>query len=167
MPLPRAVTADSDPCALSSEWKVDQRVTVLLVLLIRLMARDPRLIGIVTGLRIISGFRTIAEQIELAQQGRPAADPQLSTHTTCPATGVDLRLNDHMDPENDIGDRGLWLAVGEIAESIGLRWGGGSANATWWRPQDAPRIAGTRVRDYYPSDFNHFDLGPRKPPKNT
>lgn len=161
MPLPRTITEESDPCELSREWITDVRVTTLLLVLISLMKRDPRLQGIYWGLKIISGFRTLAEQEELRRQGRPTADPDKSTHLSCPATGVDLRLEEHMDPENDLGDRSLWLAIGELAEAIGLRWGGGSPNASWWRPQDAPGGIG-RVRAYFPSDFNHFDLGPRR-----
>ena len=159
MPLPRAITEESDPCDLSREWLTDVRVTVLLIVLMAALKRHPAFQGIYWGLKIISGYRTLAEQEELRQQGRPTADPDKSTHLSCPATGVDLRLEDHMDPENDLGDRALWIAIGETARSVGLRWGGGSAPAAWWG--SGPNVVVNPNQQPFPSDFNHFDLGPR------
>lgn len=87
---------------------------------------------------IISGFRTRAQQLQLAREGRPAADPDVSTHCSCPATGVDCRLNG-VEPGNY--EKALF---GEAAVRVGLRWGGGSP---------AP--------DGIPVDWNHLDTGPR------
>jgi len=89
-------------------------------------------------LSIISGFRTREHQEQLAAEGRPAADPDLSTHCSCPATGADLRVN---GVETGNYEKALF---GESAVRAGLRWGGGSP---------AP--------DGIPSDWNHVDLGPR------
>jgi len=86
---------------------------------------------------IISGFRTDAEQIALGRSGRPTAPVDLSTHTTCPATGIDIRLTGLVtDTDKRI--------FGRIAESFGFRWGGGS-----------------QFVDLIPLDWNHLDLGPR------
>lgn len=158
MPLPRAITEETDPCQLAAEWITDVRVTVLLVALTFLLKNYAAAEGIVLGLKIISGYRTLAQQEQLRQEGRPTADPDKSTHLSCPATGVDLLLVDHMDPDNDLGDRALWYAVGRMAQSVGLRWGGGSAPASWWR--NDPQNVGASSQPF-PSDFNHFDLGPR------
>lgn len=90
-------------------------------------------------LTIISGYRTCEEQMELAAAGRPAASCQRSTHVSCPATGADLRMD-------GLPAASLKLELGRLARLFGLRWGGGS-------PSDSSGI---------PSDWNHFDLGPRQ-----
>jgi len=87
---------------------------------------------------VLSGFRTVKEQNELIRRGRPAANPLVSTHTTCPATGVDFRINGFVT-------RLMKARFGRIVVLNGLRWGGGS-------PNDDVGI---------PSDWNHADLGPR------
>jgi uncharacterized protein YcbK (DUF882 family) len=89
--------------------------------------------------RIISGYRTVAEQRGLERQGRPTADPGVSTHTSCPATGVDLSLGFGVT-------RAEKATFGRIVVMHGLRWGGGS-------PVDDVGI---------PSDWNHVDVGPRR-----
>ncbi len=91
-------------------------------------------------LSVISAFRTRAHQLQLAKEGRPTADPDVSTHCSCPATGVDLRLN---GVEAGNYEKALF---GEAAVRVGLRWGGGS-----------PAPGGI------PVDWNHVDLGPRTP----
>jgi len=90
-------------------------------------------------LSIISGFRTAEKQRALAAEGRPTADVDRSTHTTCPATGADLL---------PAVARTLVVQAqfGEAAVIAGLRWGGGS-----------PVDPNTGI----PSDWNHVDLGPR------
>jgi len=89
---------------------------------------------------IISGLRTPAQQIALGQSGRPAADLDKSTHLSCPATGVDLR------PAIAVTDV-VKARLGAEGTFAGLRWGGGSS--------PDPRTG-------IPSDWNHFDLGPRR-----
>ncbi len=89
-------------------------------------------------MKIISGHRSIEKQMELKRQGRPAADPLVSNHTSCPATAVDVRIG--FAPT-----RVLKATLGRLAVAEGLRWGGGS-------PVDSGGI---------PSDWNHLDLGPR------
>lgn len=90
---------------------------------------------------IVSGHRTLRLQRCLGQSGRPTADPSRSTHTTCPATGVDVGIG--LAPT-----RVQKAILGRIARLRGLRWGGGS-------PVDDNGI---------PSDWNHFDVGPRGGP---
>lgn len=91
-----------------------------------------------TRLLIFSGFRTRDQQEELDREGRPAAPFDLSTHTTCPATGADVRP--------DIAwDTAVAGTFGSAAVSAGLRWGGGG-------PIDETGI---------PIDRSHLDLGPR------
>lgn len=91
------------------------------------------------GLQIISGFRTKEEQEALKAQGRPTAPDHLSTHRSCPATGADL-LPTIAATNTEKAE------LGKNARLAGLRWGGGS-----------PIDPNTGI----PSDWNHFDLGPR------
>lgn len=94
-----------------------------------------------TGIAVISGYRSSAEQAALRRQGRPAARDDLSTHRVCPATGADVQIN-------GLADKNRKWIFGELAMLNGLRWGGGS-------PRD---------EEGFPSDWNHVDLGPRAPP---
>ncbi len=87
---------------------------------------------------IISGSRTRAEQTALGQRGRPATRDDLSTHRSCPATGVDVSLG----PFATRVQKAIW---GRIAVLNGLRWGGGG-------PVDSGGI---------PEDFGHVDRGRR------
>jgi len=89
---------------------------------------------------IISGLRSNEEQNALRRSGRPAADNVRSTHLSCPATGVDLMPQ--IAVVNVVKAR-----LGTEMHLAGLRWGGGS-------PVD-PETG-------IPSDWNHFDLGPRR-----
>jgi len=88
---------------------------------------------------IISGLRSAAQQNALRRDGRPAADNDRSTHLSCPATGADVMPT--IAVTNIVKAR-----LGAEGTRAGLRWGGGS-------PVD-PRTG-------IPSDWNHFDLGPR------
>jgi hypothetical protein len=90
-------------------------------------------------LEIISGYRTCGDQERLEAAGRPAAPCHLSTHTTSPATGADVSIG--FGPTTAMKAR-----LGALAVWNELRWGGGS-------PVD-PQTG-------IPSDWNHFDLGPR------
>jgi len=88
---------------------------------------------------IISGLRTAAEQRRLSSQGRPTAPDSLSTHRSCPATGVDISLGAR--PSGFLKARwGHWTLV------HGLRWGGGGA------------VAESGI----PIDWQHVDVGPRR-----
>lgn len=93
-----------------------------------------------TGLdwNVISGHRTERTQEDLRRQGRPTAPPGCSTHTTCPATGADVRVS-------TFPTTAIKATFGRIAIEHGLRWGGGS-------PVD-PETG-------IPEDWNHVDLGP-------
>lgn len=88
---------------------------------------------------IISGLRTVEQQDSLRRQGRPTASIDQSTHLDCPASGVDLM------PQIAI-TRVVKARLGAEGVFAGLRWGGGS-----------PTDPDTGI----PSDWNHFDLGPR------
>jgi len=134
-----AVIADPIPvpasqnqiCELATKWLIDPVLASKLVAMAQLVP---------FGLSIISGWRSVERQLELAKEGRPAAPPELSTHCSCPATGADLRING-LEP----GPYEKTL-FGEAAVKVGLRWGGGS-------PLDRG----------IPTDWNHVDLGPRRP----
>lgn len=129
----RETLLGKDPCTLANRWLVREDVMRKVS---RLAARFYQETG--RELWIISGYRTPSEQRELARQGRPAAAVDLSTHTSCPATGVDVSLG--FAPTNV-----LKATFGRIAVEEGLRWGGGSP-----------------VNDVgIPSDWNHVDVGPR------
>lgn len=87
---------------------------------------------------IISGFRTKAEQQGLSRQGRPTAPDELSTHRSCPATGIDVSLGAR--PSGFL--KATW---GTWTLRHGLRWGGGG-----------------KVDDGgIPLDWQHVDVGPR------
>jgi len=88
---------------------------------------------------IISGLRTPEQQEALRRSGRPTAADDKSTHLACPATGVDLM------PQIAVTDV-VKARLGAEGTRAGLRWGGGS-----------PPDPDTGI----PSDWNHFDLGPR------
>lgn len=91
-------------------------------------------------LRIISGYRTAAEQAQLEAEGRPAAPDELSTHRSFPATGADLSLSIAVT-------EAVKAAFGVQVRLAGLRWGGGG-----------PVDPGTGI----PIDWNHVDTGPRQ-----
>ncbi len=88
---------------------------------------------------IISGWRSRLEQRRLGRSGRPAAPDDLSTHRSCPATGVDISLG--VLPSSFL--KATWGRVTLIA---GLRWGGGG-------PVDPD--------SGIPVDWQHVDVGPR------
>ena len=121
-------------CEIEVEWRVLPELAEKIALL---LTRARSELGITV--RIISGYRSVAKQMELKRQGRPAAPPDVSNHTTCPARAVDLSLG--FAPTNV-----QKATLGRIATEIGLRWGGGSS---------------VDPRTGIPSDWNHFDLGPR------
>jgi len=127
-----------DPCTLAPAWGI----SVHLARKLNAVALDVERAGLGL-LTIISGFRTCEHQAELDSQGRPAAPCNLSTHTTCPATGADVWA-----AAVDSSERtdGVKLALITIAERHGLRVGGGG-------PVKANGI---------PVDWNHWDLGPRQ-----
>lgn len=92
------------------------------------------------GVQIISGWRSKEHQEQLIRKGK-GAPVDRSTHTSCPATGADLW------PTIAVTDV-VKARMGESAYVVGLRWGGGS-----------PVDPDTGI----PSDWNHYDLGPRSP----
>ncbi len=89
---------------------------------------------------IISGFRTQQEQRRLRRLGRPAAPDDLSTHRSCPATGVDISFGFN-------ATEFMKITWGNIVLVNGLRWGGGG-------PVDPDNLI--------PLDWRHVDRGPRR-----
>lgn len=87
---------------------------------------------------ITSGYRTKAEQDALRSEGRPAAPDNVSTHRSCPATGIDISLG--FLPTRV--QKAIW---GRHVVMQGLRWGGGG-------PVDDLGI---------PDDWQHVDRGRR------
>lgn len=131
----REFITDSDPCALAGRWGVSLAVMER----VYLSAQDYELQTQGQRVSIISGFRTKAEQAALGRRGRPTAPDELSTHRSCPATGVDISLG-FMTPSFQ---KVLW---GRIVLVNGLRWGGGG-------PTDPDTLI--------PLDWRHVDRGPR------
>lgn len=123
-----------DECALANRWLVSEDTMRRVVKSAEEFFFETR-----TRAWIISGYRTAAEQAALGRRGRPAARDDLSTHRSCPATGVDVSLG--LAP-----GRARIAAWGRIVTLNGLRWGGGS-------PPDEFGI---------PSDWGHVDRGPRR-----
>ncbi len=127
------IDPSSDPCALAIRWGVDPDTMSRVVLSAQQYTAETSL-----PVDIISGFRTKQEQLRLRTAGRPTAPDKLSTHRSCPATGVDVSLG--LYPVGT--QKWIW---GRIVTLNGLRWGGGG-------PQD---------QDGMPLDWQHVDRGPR------
>lgn len=126
---------------LTAVCKVQQEFQVSLELATRVL-RMAEFFRQTTGhdFEMISGYRTCRKQMMLGRRGRPAAPCDISTHTSCPATGADFRLPGLFD--TDV----VKSLFGGAAIRAGLRWGGGS-------PVDP--------KTNIPSDWNHVDLGRR------
>jgi len=123
-----------DACELALRWGVDPQTMERVAASADQFFQETR-----ARVEIISGLRTPAEQAALRRSGRPAARDDLSTHLSCPATGVDVSLG--FAPTRV--QKAIW---GRIAVMNGLRWGGGGA-------VDSGGI---------PVDFGHVDRGPRR-----
>lgn len=116
-------------CDLSQRWMID----------VSLAARLARLASLLPfPISIISGYRTPEAQRLLEKEGK-GAPVDVSTHTSCPATGADLWPG--VEPNNQVK-----IVFGSQVRVAGMRWGGGS-----------PVDPDTGI----PSDWNHVDLGPR------
>ncbi len=126
----------ADPCVIARHWGVSLEVATRAV-----AAADLTAPAIGRDVFIISGGRTEAQQDELRRRGRPTAPNDLSTHLSCPATGIDVSLG-----RGSFGVvRLMKVRWGVNAFFSGLRWGGGGA------VDDAG----------VPIDWPHVDLGPR------
>jgi len=132
----RELILDSDPCTLAEKWGVDLDVME------RVWRAAERFTTETGGIRvyIISGWRSAAEQRRLSRQGRPTAPDSLSTHRSCPATGVDIAIQ-------LLTSEFLKATWGRAAFISGLRWGGGG-------PVDPKNLI--------PLDWRHVDRGPRR-----
>lgn len=132
----REFITDADPCDLADRWRVDLSV-------MRRVWESAADFERQTGGRrvyIISGFRTHEEQRRLRRQGRPTAPDRLSTHRSCPATGVDISLG-------LLPTEFMKVTWGNIVFRNGLRWGGGGA---------------VDPDNLIPLDWQHVDRGPRR-----
>jgi len=134
MPAREFIT-DADPCDLAERWTV----TLDTMERVWTTAHDYERETGGRRVRIISGFRTRIEQRNLGRQGRPTAPDSLSTHRSCPATGVDVSLG--LLPTGF-----MKVTWGRLALVNGLRWGGGG-------PVDPDSLI--------PVDWRHVDRGPR------
>lgn len=132
----REVIVDADPCDLAERWGVALDTMERVWATAR--AYEERTDGI--RVRIISGWRSRSEQRALGRRGRPTAPDDVSTHRSCPATGVDISLG--VLPTNF-----MKVTWGEFAFKNGLRWGGGG-------PVDPDSLI--------PLDWRHVDTGPRR-----
>jgi len=137
MPEREFITDVADPCVLAERWGVS------LDTIRRVWLSAEAFEGQTGGRRvsIISGFRTREEQRRLGRLGRPTAPDDLSTHRSCPATGVDISLG--LNASNF-----MKITWGNIVLVEGLRWGGGG-------PVDPDNLI--------PLDWRHVDRGPRRP----
>lgn len=138
----REAIRGTDPCELAIRWKVSLDTMERLALSAEDYFQETR--GTV---EIISGFRTQAEQATLKRRGRPTAPDNLSTHRSCPATGVDISLG--FLPTRV--QKAIW---GRIVTLNGLRWGGCTDRPGAPCPVDSAGI---------PIDWGHVDMGPRVP----
>lgn len=127
--IPQLIEPTTDPCAIALTWKISLELAYALV---NMASR------LEFGIQIISGWRSRELQEQLIREGK-GAPVDVSTHTSCPATGADLLPT--IAVTNVVKAR-----FGEAATITGLRWGGGSA------PDPETGI---------PEDWNHVDLGPR------
>lgn len=136
--IPELLQPHTDPCSLASKWGIDIDLATRLVSMVNRLEFP---------VSIISGLRSRKEQEALRRSGRPTADPDKSTHLSCPATGADVQ------PQIFVTTL-VKARLGAEARFAGLRWGGGSPTV---RHTDIG--GGTAL---LPSDWNHFDLGPRR-----
>jgi len=130
----REVITDADECDLAARWKVAPDTIHRVWLAAQDFLQE-------TGRRvsIISGWRSRSQQKGLSRKGRPTAPDELSTHRSCPATGVDISLG-------PLPSGFLKVRWGHFAFNRGLRWGGGGA-----------------VNEVgIPLDWQHVDTGPRR-----
>jgi len=134
MPERERLGVHSDPCEVSQVWLVDEATISRVILSAQEYEQE-------TGLPVtlISGWRSRREQRNLGRTGRPAAADDLSTHRSCPATGVDISLG--VAPTRV--QKATW---GRIVTLNGLRWGGG----------------GRVDEGGIPLDWGHVDRGPRR-----
>lgn len=130
----REILNGADACDLAGRWAVKETVMYRVVHAAGDFERETK-----RDVRIISGYRTAQEQASLDRQGRPTAPDDVSTHRSCPATGVDVSLG----PFPTRVQKAIW---GRVAVMNGLRWGGGGA-------VDEGGI---------PVDWGHVDDGPRR-----
>ena len=130
----REVLTDRSDCEIARAWGVSLDT----IERVRLAAED---FHTETGRQvwIISGFRTAEEQRRLSRRGRPTARDDLSTHRSCPATGIDISLG--FLPSGFL--KATW---GRFTLIRGLRWGGG----------------GKVDEGGIPLDWQHVDTGPRR-----
>ncbi len=133
MPLPELL-GGTDICDQAERWGTDPNTLALTTLAAASFEKE-------TGrsVRIISGFRSEKEQENLRRRGRPTAPDELSTHRSCPSTGIDVDIG--AGPSSVL--KATW---GRNVVEVGLRWGGGSN-------VDPSGI---------PVDWNHVDMGPRR-----
>jgi len=136
MPARERVTDTEDVCALAARWRVS--MDTMSRVWKAAQEYETRTGGL--PVHIISGWRSAAEQRRLSRQGRPTAPDSLSTHRSCPATGVDISLG--LLPTEF--QKVTW---GNAAVVAGLRWGGGG-------PVDPQNLI--------PLDWRHVDRGPRR-----
>lgn len=129
----REILTGADSCEIARRWRVSPQVMDKVIRAANDFWQETR-----GDVRIISGYRTQAEQGHLEREGRPAAPDNLSTHRSCPATGVDVSLG-YLPTRVQ---KAIW---GRIVVMNGLRWGGGGA-------VDSGGI---------PIDWGHVDNGPR------
>jgi len=129
----REVLTDADECDLAERWKVAPDTIARVWAAARDFFEETR-----RQVWIISGWRSQGEQRGLSRQGRPTARDDLSTHRSCPATGVDISLG----PRPSGFLKATW---GRITLIHGLRWGGGGG-------VDEAGI---------PLDWQHVDTGRR------
>lgn len=132
----REYLTDADICTLAERWRVNSDT----MRRVWLSAQDFELQTGGRRVSIISGWRSKTQQQRLGRQGRPTADDDLSTHRSCPATGVDISLG--LLPTEFM--KATW---GRITLVNGLRWGGGG-------PVDPD--------NFIPLDWQHVDRGPRQ-----
>ena len=126
---------DADVCELARRWGVSVDVMER----VWMAAQDYETQTGGRRVHVISGWRSQAEQRRLSRQGRPTAPDSLSTHRSCPATGVDISLGLN-------ASEFMKVTWGNAALVHGLRWGGGG-------PADPDTLI--------PLDWRHVDRGPR------
>jgi len=129
----REALAGADSCELAARWGVEPETMRRLVASAEDMELETKRHAF-----IISGWRSQAEQAALGTAGRPAARDDLSTHRSCPATGVDVSLGYGVV----VTEKHIWA---RILFMNGLQMGGRSLLDD----------------DLLPIDWQHIDRGPR------
>jgi len=139
VPIPERIRAGGE-CGIQRRWRIDATLAAMLVELERWAEDRMERADLPPwfrwpGLKIVSGYRSPARQLEV-NPGVPG-----SLHSRCPAMAADLRVGSIAGADAET----IWSTLGAYWKLMGGRWGGDFH----WEGSPRPN----------PKEWNHFDLG--------